>query len=123
MHRRALLEGLERYAELHRDEEATLRRFLEFVRANERCFERSLEEGHVTGSAWVADASRTRVLLTHHRKLDIWVQLGGHADGDPDVLRVALREALEESGLRGLRRCGPQPLRASSAGRPGHALL
>lgn len=102
MHRRPLLEALERYAELHRNEQATIKRFLEFVRANERCFERSLDEGHVTGSAWVVDASRTRVLLTHHAKLDIWVQLGGHADGEPDLLCVALREAEEESGLEGL---------------------
>jgi 8-oxo-dGTP pyrophosphatase MutT (NUDIX family) len=53
----------------------------------------------VTGSAWVVDAAHARVLLTHHRKLDMWLQLGGHADGDTDVLRVAMREAAEESGL------------------------
>jgi 8-oxo-dGTP pyrophosphatase MutT (NUDIX family) len=40
--------------------------------------------------------------LTHHKKLNIWVQLGGHADGDPDVAQVAYREAIEESGLAGL---------------------
>ena len=43
-----------------------------------------------------------RVLLTHHRKLDRWLQLGGHADGDRDLARVALKEAEEESGLAGL---------------------
>lgn len=103
MHRRPLLAALERYAERHGNEKAMIDRFRDFVRANERCFERSLTHGHVTGSAWVVDGSSARVLLTHHRKLDIWVQLGGHADGDPDVLRVALREAEEESGITGLR--------------------
>ena len=49
------------------------------------------------------DATRTRTLLTHHRKLNLWLQLGGHADGDPDLLAAALREGREESGLMRLR--------------------
>jgi len=58
--------------------------------------------GHFTGSALVLDVSGTRTLLTHHRKLDRWLQPGGHADGDTDLRRVALREATEETGLVGL---------------------
>ncbi len=57
----------------------------------------------MTGSAWIVDCERTHALLTHHRKLDKWLQLGGHADGDPDILRVALREAREESSLEAIR--------------------
>ncbi len=72
---------------------------LRFVRSEPRCFERSLLQGHITGSAWIVDRALRRTLLTHHRKLGIWVQLGGHADGDSDIRRVALREATEESGL------------------------
>jgi len=66
-------------------------------------FVRDRLDGHFTASAWLVDRSCTRVLLTHHRKLGIWVQLGGHADGDRDLRAVALREAEEESGLVGLR--------------------
>lgn len=58
--------------------------------------------GHFTASAWLIDRDGRRVLLTHHRKLGRWLQLGGHADGDRDLPQVALREAEEESGLTGL---------------------
>jgi len=59
--------------------------------------------GHFTASAWLVSQDGRRALLTHHRKLDRWLQLGGHADGDRELDRVALREAREESGLPQLR--------------------
>ncbi|MFA5056635.1 MAG: NUDIX hydrolase, partial [Opitutaceae bacterium] len=76
---------------------------IRFVEAHPDCLLRTCTPGHLTGSAWIVDASRRRVLLTHHRKLDKWLQPGGHADGDPDLLAVALREAREETGLTRLR--------------------
>jgi len=76
---------------------------IRFVEAHADCLERSCPAGHLTGSAWVLDPNRERVVLTHHRKLDRWLQLGGHADGDAKLLEVALREAREESGLTRLR--------------------
>ncbi|HZR80160.1 MAG TPA: NUDIX hydrolase [Candidatus Binatia bacterium] len=99
MHRRPLLALLDRYLGLHPDEAEVVDRMRAFVSAHRDCFERSCVPGHVTGSAWLLSADRRSVLLTHHRKLGRWLQLGGHADGDPDPLRVALREAREESGL------------------------
>ena len=65
-------------------------------------FARERGEGHFTASSWLVDRGGTRVLLTHHRKLARWLQLGGHADGDVDLGAVALREAEEESGLSDL---------------------
>lgn len=70
-----------------------------FVEGTAACFERSHPAGHITGSAWLVNQAGTHVLLTRHKKLNKWLQLGGHADGNPDVLSVALREAEEESGL------------------------
>lgn len=58
--------------------------------------------GHFTGSAFLVSADGARAALMHHRKLDRWLQPGGHADGDCDLRRVALREAEEETGLTGL---------------------
>lgn len=75
-----------------------------FVRRHPDCFGRTNAEGHLTGSAFVVDPTGTRLLLTHHRKLDRWLQLGGH--GEPqehDPADTALREAAEESGLDDLR--------------------
>ena len=99
MHRQPLLALLHRYRGAHPDEETCANAFIAFVERHSDCFERTLLCGHVTGSAWVMNQAGTHTLMTHHRKLDRWLQLGGHADGDPDVQAVALREVREESGL------------------------
>lgn len=65
-------------------------------------FVRARLAGHFTGSAWLVNAAGTHLLMTHHRKLGQWLQLGGHADGERDLAAVALKEAEEESGLTGL---------------------
>jgi len=94
-----LLDGYR--ASNRRDAEARIL-FRDFAVMHTDCCERTLELGHFTGSAWLVSQDGQRVLLTHHRKLGRWLQLGGHADGDADLVRVALREAEEESGLGGL---------------------
>lgn len=75
---------------------------LRFLAEAKNPFHRETTAGHFTGSAWLVDRNGERVLLTHHRKLQRWLQLGGHADGNADLASVALREAREESGLAGL---------------------
>ena len=105
MHRKAVLVLLENFARRELDGHGAkeVKETIRFVEEHEDCLSRTQLAGHLTGSAWVVDESRQRTLLTHHRKLDMWLQLGGHADGDPDLLAVAMREAGEESGLTYLR--------------------
>jgi 8-oxo-dGTP pyrophosphatase MutT (NUDIX family) len=93
--------ALQRYAQAVGPESET-DAFRRFLAGTPDAFERSHAAGHFTGSAWLVSADGERVLLTHHRKLGRWLQLGGHADGDRDLARVALREGEEESGLRDL---------------------
>ena len=100
--RAALLDLLDQYGTAAPESELLIGLFREFALAHASCLERSCVPGHLTGSAWLVDRTGARVLLTHHRKLNKWLQLGGHADGDGDLARVALREAEEESGLSDL---------------------
>ena len=114
MHRKPLLDLLARYRAAHPGEAPCADRVRALVETRRDCFERSCFPGHVTASAWLLSPDGRRFLLTHHRKLDRWLQLGGHADGDADVAAVALREAREESGLAELRFAwapdGPVPI-------------
>ncbi len=100
--RRPLEEALIDYAARHPEQREVAAAFLRFIRSAPDCFCRSHAAGHITGSAWLLSPDEKRALLTLHRKLGRWLQPGGHADGDADTLRVALREAEEESGISGI---------------------
>lgn len=84
------------------EEHQFLQRCFWLLENHEDAFERSLDIGHFTASAWILNKNRDKALLTHHAKLDRWLQLGGHADGEKNLLQVALKEAQEESGLRSI---------------------
>ena len=99
MHRNPLLQLLKNHQPSTPEETQFTQQTIEFVQQNPECFERSLLIGHITGSAWIVDKSRQFTLLTHHKKLNKWFQTGGHCDGDSDVLNVAMKEAMEETGL------------------------
>jgi len=99
MQQRRWIAQFEAFGALQADKAEVVQRFADFVREHADAARRELSIGHLTGSAWLVSADGRRVLLTHHKKLGLWLQLGGHADGDPDLAAVALREAEEESGL------------------------
>lgn len=103
MHRDKIRRLLAAYRAIDPEDQRRLVETQQFVERYPACFERELPVGHVTGSAWIVSPDRSQALLTHHRKLEMWVQLGGHADGDPDIFAVSLREGIEESGLTRLK--------------------
>lgn len=100
MHRQFLLDKLKKHRPHDAEEEEMLKRIVQFVSDYPDCFKRELDVGHITGSAWIVNLERSHVLLTHHKKLNRWLQLGGHSDGEPNTLSVALKEGHEESGLQ-----------------------
>lgn len=73
--------------------------FLAWIDAHPDALHRSCLDGHLTASALVLDHAGERALLTLHKKLGRWLQLGGHCDGDGNLAAAALREAIEESGI------------------------
>jgi len=97
---RAILESYVPWCEAQRAERDRMLRFVDDH--PDDAHQRTLLVGHLTASALVLDAKGERALLTHHKKLGRWLQLGGHCDGDANLPGVALRECVEESGIDGL---------------------
>lgn len=98
MHRNTLISSLLDYSPTP-DEQPFIAPFLELLKHPD-AYQRTHLPGHLTGSAWIVDRSRKFVLLTHHAKLNRWLQPGGHADGHENIFTVAVREAEEETGLK-----------------------
>jgi len=102
MHRTQLLSLLRNYHPTAVDEQKYKEDIIAFVTQQPDCFERTLAPGHITASAWLLNKDGTQALLMHHTKLNVWVQLGGHCDGNSDAGAVALKEAQEESGIHNI---------------------
>jgi 8-oxo-dGTP pyrophosphatase MutT (NUDIX family) len=96
-----LAEWLLGYRTPYPEEQAFVPHFLSLLEHPD-CYQRTHLPGHLTGSAWIVNRKRSQVILVHHAKLNRWMQPGGHADGDENILNVALKEAQEETGLTNL---------------------
>lgn len=99
MDRDSLISALRKYNTAFAEENLFVPQFLELLNHPD-AFQRHHLPGHITGSSWILDRSKQNVLLVHHGTLNKWLQPGGHADGEENVLNVALREAEEETGLK-----------------------
>ena len=94
-----LIEQLKNYKPYNPHEQADTELFLEFLEKNENAYSRENSFGHVTASSWIVNRERTRVLFCYHKLYNSWSWVGGHADGEYDLLKVALKEAKEETGV------------------------
>lgn len=100
-YRNSLIRSLAEYQSAYSDELVFRKQFLALLE-HPRAFHRDHLPGHITASSWIIDRTGQYTLLTHHAKLNRWLQPGGHADGQEDVMAVAQREAYEETGLTSL---------------------
>ena len=98
-----LLEQLEKYKPYNNEEEVIKPILLDFLARNDDAFCRENPLAHMTTSAWILNKERTKVLMGYHNIYNSWGWLGGHADGDEDLLRVIRKEVEEESGLKNLK--------------------
>ena len=98
-----LYDEIERYIPENEQEENDKRLMLKFLRENDDAFLRENETAHFTASAWVVNETHDKVLMAYHNIYNSWSWTGGHADGEEELLAVAVREALEETGARGIK--------------------
>ncbi len=100
MNRQELIKAISAYVPYNAQEAADKENILAFLAENEDAFLRSNEMAHMTASAWVVNREKTKVLMVYHKIYDSWSWTGGHADGETDLLAVALREVREETGVK-----------------------
>ena len=95
-----LLEAIEKYNPCNEQERKDKEVILDFLHTAETPFLRTNRTAHMTASAWIVNRERTKVLFCYHTIYDSWAWTGGHADGNEDLLAVAVKEAMEETGIR-----------------------
>ncbi|MDO5541459.1 MAG: NUDIX hydrolase [Eubacteriales bacterium] len=98
-----LIEMIKKYEPYNEQEEKDKASMLHFLETAEKPFSRENTTAHMTASAWVVNKDRTKVLMAYHNIYDSWSWLGGHADGEENLLKAALQEVREESGVKTLR--------------------
>jgi 8-oxo-dGTP pyrophosphatase MutT (NUDIX family) len=102
-HYNSLIKLLSDYNSVYQEEIIYRRQMLGLLELEkDHAFERSCSLGHFTASCWLVDSKQDHYLLLHHKKLNRWLQPGGHCDGDADVLQVAIKEAQEETGIKNI---------------------
>ena len=95
----SIIEQIRAYHPVNEQEERDKELILHCLNTEKDIFTRENRIAHMTTSAWVVNRSRTKVLMVYHNIYHSWSWLGGHADGEEDLLKVALKEVREESGI------------------------
>lgn len=99
MNKPKYVRDIENYAPVNEQEAADKQTILKYISTFSDVLLRTNNFGHLTSSAWIVNKERTKCLLVYHNIYDAWTWTGGHADGDDDLLGVAIREAEEETGV------------------------
>ena len=99
MNKQELLNQIEHYTPFNEQEETDKQLILNWIRNNTNAFSRENTVAHMTASAWVVNQDKSKILMVYHNIYNSWSWLGGHADGETDLLAVALREVKEEAGI------------------------
>ena len=94
-----LTEQIRSYQPMNKQEERDKELILHCLETEKNIFTRQNRLAHMTASAWIVNPERTKVLMAYHNIYHSWSWLGGHADGETDLLKVSLKEAREESGI------------------------
>lgn len=115
-----IFEQLQAFTPFNEQEASDRRLMLQYAGLFSDLLTRDNEMAHLTASCWIVNPDKTKVLLAYHNIYDSWAWLGGHADGDGDLRRVALREAQEESGLTQARILGEGIFSLEILGVDGH---
>ncbi|WP_143321470.1 NUDIX hydrolase [Clostridium sp. HBUAS56010] len=95
-----LMESVEHFQPMNEQEKKDKERILVYLHQGDSCFYRENEEAHFSSSGWVVNEARNKVLMAYHNIYDSWAWTGGHADGETDLLYVAMKEAQEETGIK-----------------------
>ena len=94
---------IEDYTPCNEQETADKEMMIEYMNTFEDTLTRENKVCHFTASSWIVNKERTKVLMIYHNIYDSWAWTGGHADGDPDMLHVALKEAEEETSVKNIK--------------------
>ena len=100
MNRLGLIHQIKKYKTFNEQEEKDKYLFLEWIMDHEDAFSRENKIAHITASGWVVNKDRSKVLMVYHNIYDSWSWIGGHADGETDLLATAMREVREETGIK-----------------------
>ena len=100
---------IETYVPACEQEERDREIMLRFLKSNGDCLTRDNQIAHFTASSWIINESRDKVLMAYHNIYDSWAWTGGHADGEADLLQVAIREAKEETGIEKMKAVKDEP--------------
>ena len=103
MDRKELISKIKKYQPFNEQEEMDKALILNWIETQENAFSRENTVAHMTASAWVVNKERSKVLMIYHNIYNSWSWLGGHADGETDLLAVAVREVKEEAGITNVR--------------------